>query len=60
MYAWCFKMNLNSHSVIASAAKQSIYQPAGREMDCFAALAMTSMDRRTVIGGASLGPVGSQ
>ena len=38
------KMNRISLSVIASAAKQSIYQPARCQMDCFAALAMTVME----------------
>jgi hypothetical protein len=36
-----FEMNRNSHSVIASVAKQSM-PPSKERMDCFAALAMTA------------------
>jgi hypothetical protein len=40
-----FEMNRNSHSVIASEAKQSM-SPSKERMDCFASLAMTLIGRR--------------
>ena len=48
---WCLRLNPKCIHVIASAAKQSIYQPARCEMDCFA---------EPVIGRAFARPVGSQ